>query len=185
MLVDLHDSRLVPAPVAVVGCGEDGHNLRLVGPVVPVHDELVCAGDESEAVLVVVLLADVGAEREAGASGRDSPAAPVVGVGPEEVAHGSLVGNLLDAVELANVVQSVDGRREATVQAEDGVANESGERKEVEEVREVLPDVGVAVLAKALVVEAVNLGDLTRLVVAAENGEAVGVADLFKRYNTQ
>ena len=43
----------------------------------------------------------------------------------------------------------------------------------VKEVREELPDVGVPVLALALVIEAVHLRDLPRLVVAPQDGDAV------------
>jgi hypothetical protein len=62
------------------------------------------------------------------------------------------------------------------VQTEDLVVDESSERQVVEEVCKVLPDVGVAVLSQALVVEAVDLGDLAGLVVAAEDGDAAGVS---------
>mmetsp|Transcript_3816 Transcript_3816/g.17582 ORF Transcript_3816/g.17582 Transcript_3816/m.17582 type:complete len:200 (-) Transcript_3816:79-678(-) len=48
----------------------------------------------------------------------------------------------------------------------------------VEHVRDVLPHVRVAVLAQALVVEAVHLRDLPALVVASDDGDAVGVANL-------
>ena len=58
------------------------------------------------------------------------------------------------------------------------VVDEGREGQEVEQVGEVLPDVGVAVLAQALVVEAVHLGDLARLVVAADERHAVRVPDL-------
>lgn len=64
------------------------------------------------------------------------------------------------------------------MEAEDLILDERGEWQVVEEVGEVLPDVGVAVLAEALVVEAVDLRDLARLVVAAEDGDALRVADL-------
>jgi hypothetical protein len=64
------------------------------------------------------------------------------------------------------------------VQAEDLVVDEGGEGQVVEEVGEVLPDVGVAVLAQALVVEAVDLSDLAGLVVATKNGDALRVSNL-------
>ena len=51
--------------------------------------------------------------------------------------------------------------------------NECGEWQVVEEIGEVLPDVRVAVLAQTLVIEAVDLRDLTTLVVAAQNCDAV------------
>lgn len=43
----------------------------------------------------------------------------------------------------------------------------------VEQFREAVPHGGVAVLAEALVVEPVDLGDLAGLVVAPQNGDAV------------
>lgn len=47
------------------------------------------------------------------------------------------------------------------METEDLVVDEGGEGEVVEEVGKILPDIGVAVLAQALVVEAVDLGDLT------------------------
>lgn len=88
------------------------------------------------------------------------------------------MGNLLDSVEPSDVVERVDARGKTTVQAEDLVVNQGGERKVVEKVGKVLPDVGITILAQALIVEAVYLCDLARLVVAAQNGDAVGVSDL-------
>lgn len=64
------------------------------------------------------------------------------------------------------------------METEDLVINESSEGEVVEEVGEVLPDVCVAVLTKALVVEAVNLCDLAGLVVATKDCDALGVTNL-------
>lgn len=75
--------------------------------------------------------------------------------------------HLLYPVQRADVVERVYGRGQAAVEAEDLVVDEGSEGKEVEEVGEVLPHVRVAVLAQALVVEAVDLGDLAGLVVTA------------------
>ena len=64
------------------------------------------------------------------------------------------------------------------MKTEDLVVDQGGKGEVVEEIGEVLPDICVAVLAQALVVEAVDLGDLTGLVVAAEDGDALWVANL-------
>ena len=85
--------------------------------------------------------------------------------------------HLLDPVEGADIIQRVDGRGEAAVQAEDLVVDEGRQGQVVEEVGEEFPDVGVAVFAQALVVEAVDLRDLAGFVVAAQDGDAVRVAD--------
>eukprot|EP00274_Cyanoptyche_gloeocystis_P000061 CAMPEP_0196656274 /NCGR_PEP_ID=MMETSP1086-20130531/15448_1 /TAXON_ID=77921 /ORGANISM="Cyanoptyche gloeocystis , Strain SAG4.97" /LENGTH=64 /DNA_ID=CAMNT_0041988971 /DNA_START=462 /DNA_END=656 /DNA_ORIENTATION=- len=51
---------------------------------------------------------------------------------------------------------------------QDSTVDDSGQGEVVEHIRAVLPGVGVAVLPLALVVEAVHLGDLSALVVAAQ-----------------
>lgn len=86
--------------------------------------------------------------------------------------------DLLNPVKGSDVIESIDARRETSMQAEDLVVDEGGEGKVVEEVGKVLPDIGVAILAEALVVEAVDLGDLAGLVVATEDGDALGVSNL-------
>lgn len=88
------------------------------------------------------------------------------------------MGNLLDTIERANVVQGVDTGRQTSVKAEDLVLDQGGKRQVIEQVCEVLPDVGIAVFAEAFVVEAVDLGDLAGLVVSAKDGDALGVSDL-------
>lgn len=55
--------------------------------------------------------------------------------------------------------------------------NDSSQAEIVKDLRAVPPDEDRAVLPDALVVEAVNLGDLTRLVVTANERDPVRVAD--------
>lgn len=64
------------------------------------------------------------------------------------------------------------------MQTEDTVLNDRGQWQVVEERGEVLPDIRVAVLSQALIVEAVHLRDLFALVVATENRDSAGVANL-------
>eukprot|EP00634_Sargassococcus_sp_CCMP2135_P008474 CAMPEP_0198644092 /NCGR_PEP_ID=MMETSP1467-20131203/388_1 /TAXON_ID=1462469 /ORGANISM="unid. sp., Strain CCMP2135" /LENGTH=411 /DNA_ID=CAMNT_0044379537 /DNA_START=54 /DNA_END=1287 /DNA_ORIENTATION=- len=175
---DLHDGGHVAAAVAVVRRGEDGDAGVGVCPGVALHDELVRPDDEFEVVGREELLGDVGAEGVASTAGRDAPAAAFVGVGPHEVAHGAFVRDLLEPVERLDVVDGVQRRRQARVRAEDLVFDGRRQRQRVEERREVLPDVGVAVLPEALVVEAVDLCDLPGLVVAADQRDARRISRL-------
>jgi len=77
------------------------------------------------------------------------------------------------SVKRPHLVQLVQRRRESSMQAEDLIFHQRRQRQQIEQIREVLPDVGVAVFAEALVVEAVDLGDLPGLVVPSQNGHSV------------
>lgn len=76
---------------------------------------------------MVELLRNVLAEGIAGTPGGDAPAGAVIGVGPEEVAHGTLVGHLLHSIELAHLVETVKGGRETAVETEDLLFHHSSE----------------------------------------------------------
>lgn len=93
-IVELHDRRLVAAPVAVVGGAEDGHHVPVVAPVVAFHDQLMGARDERQPIGVVERLRDVLAERIARPARRDAPSPAVVRVRPQQVTHRTLVRNL-------------------------------------------------------------------------------------------
>jgi hypothetical protein len=136
------------------------------------------ARNKRQAIVMVESLRDVLTERVTCATWGDTPAAPVIRVRPQEVTHGTLVGNLLNAIKSSDVIESIDTGGETTVETENLVVDEGGEGKVVEEVGEVLPDVGVAVLAETLVVKAIYLRNLTRFVVTTEDSDAGGVSDL-------
>ena len=51
--------------------------------------------------------------------------------------------------------------------------DERRQRQVVKEIGEILPDVGVAVLAQTLVIEAVDLCDLTTLMVTTQDCDPV------------
>jgi hypothetical protein len=87
------------------------------------------------------------------------------------------VGHFLYAVECSDVIEGVNARRQTTVQTEDLVVDQGSEGEVVEQVGEVFPDVRIAILSKTLVVEAIDLGNLARLVVSTKNGDALGVSN--------
>lgn len=59
------------------------------------------------------------------------------------------------------------------MQAEYLVLDDSSQRQEVKQISQVLPYVGVAVLAQTLVVETINLRDLPTLMISSQNSDAV------------
>ena len=154
--IDLHNGGLISATVAVVRRREDSDNVALVSPVVAVHDELMGACDPSEIVRVVELLRDVLTEAIASTTWRNTPTAPLIRIRPKQVANGAFVRSLLNAIELANLIKGVDAGGETTVEAEDGVLDNSRQRQEIEKLSELFPDVSISVLSEALIVEAIS-----------------------------
>ena len=108
VLIDLHDTCLICASVAVIGCREDSDDVLLVTPIEAIHHQLMCARDKLEVVHVVELLRDILSEGIPGTSGGNTPACAVIGVRPQEIAHGSLVGNFLHTVELPNLIEAIE-----------------------------------------------------------------------------
>ena len=154
MLVNLHDGCLVTTSIAVVGsyttcvrrrrssAREEGlqrtgkycHHIAILRPVVPFHDQLVGASDQCEVVVLVEGLRDILAEGVAGPSRRYAPPAAVVGVRPQQIAHGAFMRHFLDTVERTNVVQGVDAGRQPAVETKDLVIDEGRQGKVIEEI---------------------------------------------------
>lgn len=53
-------------------------------------------------------------------------------IGPQEIAHQSMCGRLPEAVDLAQVIKSVQLGRESTVNAEELLVHHSGQRERTE-----------------------------------------------------
>jgi len=160
LIVNFKDRSLVAASVAIVRCGEKGEELVAVSVLVSIHHELMRSHSQREAIRGVPAIGDVLAEDVAGATRRDSPRDPILRVGPDEVADRAVVGHLVEAVQFTHIVQRVELRGEASVNAEDLVVDDDTERKVVEQVGEVFPDIGRVVLLEALVIESIHLRDL-------------------------
>lgn len=78
-----------------------------------------------------------------------------VWITPYQICHRSFVWDLAEAVDDLDLIDRVDRGRQTSMYAEDIVIYDDGECEEVEHVCEVVPDVGIAVFAAALGVEAV------------------------------
>jgi hypothetical protein len=63
------------------------------------------------------------------------------------------------------------------MQTENLIFNDSSQGQVVEEVSQEFPNICVAILSHALVVKAINLGDLARFMVTSQNADSVSVAN--------
>lgn len=172
VLVNLHNRSLVATSVTVIWSAEDGHDVSILTPIVSFHDQLVCSGNQCEAIVMIECFRNILTKGIPGTSWTDAPSTSIIRITPEEITHRTLMGNFLDSVKRSDVVECVDAGRQPTVQAEDLVVNEGGKGEVVEEVGKVFPDIGVAVFSQAFIVKPINLGDLTAFVVTAEDGDA-------------
>ena len=178
-VADLEHAGHVAAAVAVVGGAPDGAEVVVVEDLEALLAELVGAQDVRHAVDGEELLDDARAERVAGAAGAEGELVALrVRVGPDEVRHGALVRDLPEPVDDFDLVDRVDRGGQAPVHAEDLVVDHHRQRQEGEHVGEVVPHVGVAVLARALRVEPVRLRHAARLVVAADQVHPVRIPQL-------
>ena len=83
----------------------------------------------------------------------------------------------LNTIERSDIVKGIDGGTETSVETENLVLNQSGERKIVEKVGKVLPDIRVSIFAQTFVVESVDLCDLSGFVVSTKDCDALGITN--------
>ena len=87
----------------------------------------------------------------------------------------TLMRDLHFAVDHAHLVDGSHIWRQPAMHAQHRAVDKRGERAPIEKLSAILPGVGVAVFALALIVETIDLCDLPRLVVATQQCDAVWV----------
>ena len=118
------------------------------------------SGNELEVVGVVELLRNILTKGVTSASWRDTPATSIIRIRPKKIAHGAFMRHFLVSIQLAYLVQGIQTRREATMEAEDFIFNNSSERKQVKKVSEVFPNISIAVFPQAFIIKTVHLRNL-------------------------
>lgn len=76
-----------------------------------------------------------------------------------------------------DLINRVYGWGQASMHAEYLVVDHDAESQEIKHIREIVPDVGTAVLAGAFSVETVRLGDAARFMISADKVDALGVSE--------
>ena len=136
------------------------------------------SGNQGNVIDVVELGGDLGSKQPSSASGRHSPCFDVLWIGPHEIAEWTLMRDLHSSVNKSHLVDGLDLRREASVDAEDFTFDNSTDAEVVEDLGAVLPRIGISVFSNGLVVETIHGGDLSCLVVSSQQGDVSGVLQL-------
>ena len=84
--------------------------------------------------------------------------------------------DFLSASNNADLIECTNFWAQTTVDTKDFAVNDSTEDKEIKDLAAGFPDGGIAVFLLTLFVEPVDLSDLAGFVVAANQGDAVGIA---------
>lgn len=98
------------------------------------------AGNSLEPVDVVKLGGNLITKQPAGAAGADGPRVNVLGVAPDEIAKGALMGDLLGAGDDADLVDSADLGAQTAVHAEHGPVDNGGQDEKVKDLATGFPD---------------------------------------------
>lgn len=64
---------------------------------------------------------------------------------------------------------------------EDFILNNGSKAEVVKDLCAVFPDIEGSILSQTLIIETINLGNLSRFVVASDQGNSIRISDLFKR----
>lgn len=169
----------VSASVAVVWCRPNSDKVLISEPILEsVHNKLMCSGDQRNVVDVIEFGGDLGSEEPSRTSWGHGPGLDVLWVRPHKVAEWTLVRNFHSSVDESNLINSLDFWGESSMNAENFSFNDGSDTKIIEDFCAVLPWVGISVLSNGLIIEAVDGGDLSGLVISSKEGDVSWVLQL-------
>src|SRR3954469_7660765 len=124
-------------------------------------------GNQFETVNMVKLSSNFISKEPACTTRRNSPGLNILRITPYQIAKGTFVWDFLCTSNDTYLVNSADFRAQTSMYAKDLAIYYSCEDKKVKDLAARLPNRCIAIFLLALLVEAVNLGDLTRFVVTS------------------
>jgi len=176
MFIELENRCDIAATITVVWGTPNRHDRLIKHHLVPLHRQLVGSGDEVDGIIMSERFGDIGSEKEASSTRRKTPARNIIRIGPEQVAHGSVMRNLLLSIYSPNLIDSLQHRTQAAVDAKDAAVDDGAQGEIIKDFATPAPYVAAAVLALTLVVKPVHLCDLPRLVVSTDERDAIWIA---------
>lgn len=140
-------------------------------------DQLMSACNKLQAVHVVELGGHLISKQPASTSRGYSPGTHILRVTPDKIAEGAFMRDLLGTSDDTNLIQCADLGTQTTVDAKNFAIHNGSKNQEVEDLAAAFPHRGIAVLLLALFIEAIDLGDLARLVISTHEGDPIRVSD--------
>ena len=133
----------------------------VVSYLITLVDKLMSTGNEFKSIDLVELGCDFISKQPSSSTGRNGPGLHIFRITPDKITKRTLVRNLLGTCDDADLIQSADFWTQTSVNTQNGSINNSSKDKEVKNLTASLPDGRIAVLLLALLVETIDLCDLT------------------------
>jgi hypothetical protein len=139
-------------------------------------NELMCSGDEFETVNMIELSCNLVTEEPTSTARRNRPSFNIFRITPDQIAECAFMRNLLGTGNDTDLINCTDLGAQTAMNAKNLTIDNGSEHKKIKYLAARLPNRGVTVLLLALLVESIDLGDLTGLVIASDEGDLVGVS---------
>ena len=177
ILAHLQNGGNITAAVAVIGGGPDSDQRLLFEPVLEaVHDELMGTGHQFKSINVIEFSSNFAAEKPAGTAHAHLPSVlGVGGIGPHQIAEGTIMRGFHSSFEESNLIEGLDIRGKTAVNAHNFALNDGCQHQVIKNLHAVFPGIGVSVLAHILIEVAVDSRDLARFVISAQDCNVAGV----------
>ena len=139
-------------------------------------DQLMCPRDQFETINMVELSSNFVPKQPSRSSRTHCPCAHLFRITPYQIAESTLMGDLLRSCNDPDLIHGSYLGAQPTMYTEYFADNHCAEVEEGKNLTAGFPYRSIAVLLLAFFVESVDLGDLSRLVIAADEGYAVRIS---------
>ena len=146
-----------PLPVAIVWCRPDSENSLVEMPFVALHDQLMSSTNHLNIICSIELTDNIASKQISCSSWWHSPSLGVLWVTPEEITHGSIMGNLLLPVYCSDLVKCLYTGTQPSVNTEYLSIDNGWQREIVKYLCAVSPNCDASIFSETLVIETIYL----------------------------
>lgn len=138
-------------------------------------DKLVSTRDELQSVDMVEFCRYLIPKEPSRTAWRNSPSFNIFRITPDQVAKGTFMRDFLSTSNNTDLINSADLWAQTTMNAKNLAINNCGKDEEIKDLAARLPDGSVAIFLLALLIEAINLSNLSRFVITTDESNLVGI----------